>query len=258
MPSEYAAFAADFYINMRMSLKMDLAMRRDTVLSMFDRIRRQIPGMERLKRYSDELALESRPDGAAVGVTTHGQQWVAVRKTSLRSGSVNPDSTADGYALHKLLVESAPYFLDISPIDVDHLELLWGFDLPASGNHDAIVFSALFADSPLAGLLDGAGGKGGWSARPVECQPTLGVALGDDPLRQAHVEIKTRNHAPTGEGREQPISVYLIVRHHGPFNEVADLVKHLSQISTTGEEILDSWLVSRLLTPLREAIASSE
>ena len=34
MRNEYSAFAADFYINQRLNLKMDLSMRRDTVLSL--------------------------------------------------------------------------------------------------------------------------------------------------------------------------------------------------------------------------------
>ncbi|MBY0260790.1 MAG: hypothetical protein K2Q20_00500 [Phycisphaerales bacterium] len=253
MASDYAAFASDFYINMRMNLKMDLAMRRDTVLSMFDRIRREFPGMERFKRYTDELALESRPD--AEGASAH-QQWIAVRKTSLRSGSVNPESNQAGYALHKLLVQSAPYYLDISALDIEHVELLWGFDLPAAGNHDSIVCSALLADSPLAGLL-GAAGRAGTHAKAVDCQPTLGVALSDDGRRHAVIEAKTRNHSVAlPDGREQPISLYLIIRQHGPFKDVKDLLQELASIATQGEELLDAWVIPKLLNPLREAISS--
>src|SRR5207244_9020672 len=98
MRNEYSAYAADFYINQRLNLKMDLSMRRDTVLSFFDRIRRDITSMDRFKRYTDELALESRPESDA---SETSQQWVAVRKTSIRSGSVNPDSAEQGYKLHK-------------------------------------------------------------------------------------------------------------------------------------------------------------
>ncbi len=253
MASDYAAFASDFYINMRMNLKMDLAMRRDTVLSMFDRIRREVPGMERFKRYTDELSLESRPDADAA---SQHQQWIAVRKTSLRSGSVNPDSNQAGYTLHKLLVESAPYYLDISALDIENVELLWGFDLPAAGNHDSLVCAALLAGSPLAGLLDGAG-RSGVSAKAVDCQPTFGVALSDDGRRHAIVEVKTRNHAVTAvEAREQAISLYLIIRQHGPFTDVKELLKELASIATQGEELLDAWVIPKLLNPLREAIAS--
>ena len=154
MQNDYAALANDFYVNQRVNLKMDLSMKRDTVLALFDRVRREIPAMDRFRRYDNELALESRSEAIGSG----GQRWLAVRRTSVRSGSVNPESMRDGYALHRLVLETSPYFLDITPLDVDHVEVLYGFDLLASGNHDLIVFNALMAGSPLAALVDSAVG----------------------------------------------------------------------------------------------------
>ena len=142
MRNEYSTFATDFYINQRLNLKMDLSMRRDTVLSLFDRVRRDQPTMDRFKRYTDELALESRPEGGDVTGTT--QQWVAVRKTSVRSGSVNPESRRStaagctGSALESALVFSWTSARSISTI----FEVLYGFDLMATpGNHDTPLSS---------------------------------------------------------------------------------------------------------------------
>ena len=56
--------------------------------------------MERFRRYQNELALESNSAGAQ-------QQWVALRKASVRSGSVNAESVEDAFRLHKLVLEIA-------------------------------------------------------------------------------------------------------------------------------------------------------
>lgn len=248
MTSSYRALCNDFYINQRLNLKMDLPMRRDTVLAMFDRVRREHPWMSRFRRYQNELALESIPkDG--------GQQWLGLRKTSIRSGSVNPDSASDAYQLHKLVAENAPYFLDVSPLDIEYVELLFGFDLLAAGNHDAIVFDAVIAGSPLAHLADVPG------ASPIECQPIIGVSLGDEPEVQAHFEVKTRSgsrQSRSGEFREEPISVYLTMRKHGPVADVKELPRLIDTLVQHGESLVESRLVPSLLVPIRKAITLSD
>lgn len=256
MSSSYSAFAADFYVNLRMNLRMDLPMRRETVLTFFDRLRREHPGMDRFRRYADELALESRPEVSP-------QTWVSVRKTSVRAGSVNPSDTAEAYALHTRVVESAPYFMDISPLDVEHIELLFGFDLPAAGNHDRIVFNALYAGSPLGEIVD-APGQG--VRTPLDCQPAIGVALTERADVLAHVEVKTRTgvkarntHADgpmNTSGREEPISIYTIVRRSGPFESLKDLPNVVGELATHAEDLLDTVVLSKLLGPIRESIAS--
>lgn len=259
MPTDYSTFAADYYINQRINLKMDIPMRRDTVLSLFDRIRRDQPAMDRFRRYSDELALESRPQ-APSSPTPQAQQWVAVRRTSVRSGSVNPETTEAGYKLHRLVLESAPFFLDISPLDVDHIEALYGFDLLAQGNHDAIVFNALYGGSALAEVAASAVPAGRHPAI-VECQPLLGMALTDEADMQAHFEVKTRSTSRSGRGvgsefGEQPISVYLVVRRYGSFTDMHALSGVFDQLTQHAERLVESVVIPKLLAPLREAIAA--
>lgn len=279
MINEFAPFASDFYVNQRINLKMDLPMRRDTVLALFDRVRKELPGMDRFRRYERELALESRQDplsaarggDGAAGVSGNGhhhagQQWLAVRKTSIRSGSVNPPTSEQAYRLHKLASDAAPYFLDITALDIDHVEMLYGFDFPAVGNHDAIVFNAFMSNSPLAEFVEQSStregrdrsGVAGPGIVPVDFQPLLGVALTDELDVQAHIEIKTRTNARqirTGEYRDDPISVYLIVRKYGPFADVRELPTALADLRTRGEHLVETCIIPRLLKPIRDAIA---
>ena len=244
MPLSYRALCSDFYINQRLNLKMDLPMRRDTVLAMFDRVRREQPWMDRFRRYKNELALESNQRSGS-------QHWIALRKASVRSGSVNPDTEEEAYGLHKLVLELAPYFLDISPLDIDFIELLYGFDLSAPGNHDAAIYAALMGSSPLAKLADIPG------ATVIDCAPIVGMILDEPAGFQAHFEVKTRAPSRSGavEGTEAPISVYLTVRRHGPIADLKDIPAFTQSLTEKGEELITTRLIPHLLVPIRESIA---
>lgn len=244
MADSYEGIASDFYINQRLNLKMDLPTERETVLNMFDRVRKEFPSMERFRRIQSELALES--DGGE-----EPQRWIALRKTSIRSGAINPGTPEEGYRLHQLVLETAPYFLSISPLDIDFLELLYGFDLLCSGNHDAVVFDALFGGTPIAGLSDQR------SSIPVDCQPVFGISLSEDMSLQAHFEVKTRTPRPSGRGGEtpsEPISVYLALRRYGSVRDVGDLPDVLKTLAKHGEELIQTRVIPTLVQPIRQAI----
>ncbi len=246
MTESYRALATDFYVNQKVAVKMDLPRTRDTVLELFERIRRQFPSMAGFRRYRDELALESPQSEMP-------HRWLAIRANSIRSGVVNPNTLSEGYSLHRQVLESAPAYLSMTALDIDHVELLYGFDLAAGGNHDAIVLDALIPGSPLAALLDIPG------AIPMDCQPIIGLSLGDRGDVEVNFEVKTRPgaHQPrdTPEGQD-PISVYLTLRKFGPVGDIKDLDKIHRQLTSIGEELVENRLVPGLLMPIREAISS--
>lgn len=250
MTESYGALCADYYVNQKLSVKLELPKERQTVLDMFDRVRRRYPDMDQFRRHADELALETTAEAAE-------QKWLAIRETSVRSGTVNPDSLDDAYRLHREVLEVSPYFLSISPLDVEYVELLYGFDLPASGNHDEIVFQALIADSPLAKLLDMPG------TVPIDCQPNFGIALKDRVDIDAHFEVKTRASGrrgrtlSDGERGAEPISVYLTLRKYGPVSDIKDLPRVFERMCDRGEELLESRVMPNLVAPIREAIGLS-
>jgi len=243
MAESYRALCSDFYVNQKLSVKLDLPDTRETVLDLFERVRKSYPTMQSFRRYEDELALESEAGQSP-------QQWLAIRNSTIRSGVVNPDSFDDAYGLHRCVLEVAPYFLSISPLDIEFVELLFGFDLAASGNHDAIVAEALLGESPLSSLLDVEG------AVPVDFQPLFGMRLGAESAGlQAHFEIKTRSGRDRGTA--DPISVYLTVRQQDPCVGMEELPGVLDRLVEHGQGLVQSTLVPSLLKPLREAITGA-
>lgn len=245
MTESYRAITSDFYINQKLSLKLDLPRERQTVLDLFDRVRRQFPSMSQFRRYRDEVALEA--DQAAGGGVEH--RWIAIRNNNIRSGVVNPENLGDAYTLHRHVLDVAPFFMSISPLDVDYLEVLYGFDMMADRNHDEIVYEALVAQSPMASVLDIPG------SRIVDCQPLYGLVLEHADGVEVNFEIKTRSGAR--QGRDEPISIYTILRKYGPVNDVKQLPEALAELVRHGEEMVDTRVVPSIVVPIRDAIGSS-
>jgi hypothetical protein len=242
MSESYRAICSDFYINQKLSLKLDLPRERQTVLDMFDRVRKQYPAMSQFRKLKDELALEAGSNAA-------DHRWIAIRANNIRGGSVNPAELSDAYAFHAHILDVAPYFLSISPLDVDYLELLFGFDLASDRNHDEVVYEALVSESELDQALTLP------NTQIVDCQPSFGMVLRDHDV-EVNFEVKTRSAARNGGGGEEPISVYLTLRKFNPVTSISQLEEVLKMLSHHGEDILESRVVPHLVRPIREAIGS--
>ncbi len=245
MPTSYRALCSDFYINLKMNVRMELPSNREPVLELFERVRRSYSAMNSFRRYKDELALES-----AANATPH--QWMAIRSSSVRAGVVNPSTEDEMYGLHRVAAEVSPYYLSISPLDLEYIELLYGFDLQASGNHNAIVASSLLGGSPLSALVESE------SIRVTDCQPVVGMSMTDESGLEAHFEVKTRSKGrkPDAGPSSDPISVYLTLRKYDPVTNLDGLVGQLNELIVRGQELVDEHAVPHLLMPLREEIAS--
>jgi hypothetical protein len=203
MTTSVSALCSDFYINQKIALKMDLPTSRETVLDMFDRIRKDVPSMDRFRRFEDELALESPERNSQYS-------WFSLAApggTAIRSGWVNPESLEDAYRLHRLILEIAPYYLTISPIDVEYIELIFGFDIEAEANRNEIVFDALAGGAEsrgaLASLIDSE------HERVLDYQPFIGLTLNQSCNLQAFIEVKTRTRAAEIAGE------HLLAHHPG-------------------------------------------
>lgn len=247
MATSYAALCSDFYVNQKLAMKMDLPHDRETVLHMFDRVRKSFPGMDRFRRYDGELALESPR-------REQEYRWLSMWGKHIRSGHVNPESLEEAYGLHRLVLEMAPYHLTISALDIDHLELTFGFDLECRSNHDEIVADALFSNTPFSDLLRMP------HTRVLDLQPAFGIALTEQGDVQAHCEIKTRRKSRRGHSgryRDEPISILMTVRRYGPVGEIGDLETIFADLAQRIEALVSERLVPSLLLPISRQIISS-
>lgn len=243
MTHSYRALCSDFYINAKLNVRMELPSNREPVLDLFERTRRSFPVMNAFRRYKDELALES-----AANATPH--RWMAIRAASVRTGVVNPSNEDEMYSIHRLATEVSPYYLSISPLDLEYIELLYGFDLAAKENHDEIAASALLSGSPLAALIEND------AIKISECQPLLGMNLLNEDGLEAHFEVKTRSTAKGAPSNNEPISVYLTLRKFDPVTDLKDLTNQLNELIERGQDLVDQYAVPNLLLPLREEIGS--
>lgn len=246
MPTNHGALCTDFYVNQKIALKMDLPTARESVLDMFDRIRRELPTMQNFKRYDEEYALESVMRDA-------NYCWMALRKTSIRSGWVNPGSLSDAYKLHRVILDVAPYYLSISPIDVEYIELVFGFDIQAGLNRNEIVLNALLANSPLAALIDTE------REAVLDAQPFLGFSLSHRCDLQAFVEVKTRttpSEVASGNYEDEPISIYLTARRQGPLTSIEEFKETFGMLAGHVERLAEERVIPHVVLPIREAIMS--
>ncbi len=247
MFNAFSSFSDDFYINMRLGSQMNLPHQRETILHFFERVQKEFPGMTRFRKNDNgEFNLEEDR-------SSHCYRWASVETKRLASGHVNPASVDEALKLHGLLLELAPYHLGISPIEMDYLDILFGFDLAFSGNHDEIISESLYADSPLACLTEEPG------AKAVDFQPTVTVALSDDCRLQARIDIVTRTNSyqvRTGDYSDDAISVYLILRRYWGDRPREPMGQLLEQMAERGQRLCCEYLLPRVLKPISSAIAS--
>ena len=248
MGNPFGAFCEDFYINMRLGSQLQLPHGRETLLHFFERIQKQFPSMTRFRKNENgELNLEEDRSGA------ESYRWLSVEQKRISAGHVNPATVEDALKLHTMLLEHSPHLLGISPVEIDYLDVLFGFDLGFSGNHDEIIADSLLADSPLSCLTEEKG------AKPVDFQPTVTVALTDDCRLQARIDVVTRTNSyqvRTGDYSDDVISVYLILRRYWGDRPKEPMEKMFTSMAERADALCHSHIIPRVLKPISAAIAS--
>lgn len=242
--NSFATLCSDFYINQKIMLSMDLPKMKESASELFDRVRREIPEFERIRPFEDELSLET--------AEIEGQyQWVGLRPRAIASGYVNPKHADKAYDLHRLVLELAPYYLSLTSLQIECVELVFGFDLYARENRNALVMRSLLGDSPLASLVDDS------VEQLIDVQPRIGFALNEACDLQAFVEIKTRTTAvetATQVYQDEPISVFLTVRKNGPIQDLEELGSTFDRLSGHIEHIAEHRVIPDVIVPLHQAI----
>ncbi len=243
----FASVCDDFYVNMRLGSQLQLPNSRDTVLHMFERMQKSFPRMTRFRKSeSGDYNLEEERSG-------QGYRWLSLESKRLASGHVNPESIEEAVKLHTLVLEQAPYQLGVSPVELDYLDVLFGFDMSFAGNHDEIIAESLFPESPLTCLAEEAG------ARAIDFQPTVTMSLSDDCRLQGRIDVVTRTNSyqvRTGDYSEDAISVYFVLRRYWGDQPNESLEGMFQQMTERAEELCSKYVVPRVLRPVNSAISS--
>jgi len=241
----------EFYTSSRLFLKLDLSLERETVLHFFERVRREYPGLNRFRRREDGALILEECDEE--GDRTEPRRWIRLEPGTLRFGCFSPPSPQHCRDFSAFLLEQAPYHLTLSDLDIDHLEVVYGFDMEYSGNHDQLVAETLFADHPLAPFILGED-----RAHTIECQPYFGIALSGRCDAQAFLEVKSRTTSfeiRTGEYQAQMLSVYLTIRRYWGLNEPENLAPAHADLLSIADDLAVRRVVPLVVNPLALAIA---
>lgn len=243
------AVCDEFYVSVRLFLKLEMRPERETVLHFFDRIRKVYPGLTKLRRRDGGcIILEEEPDGRG------SRRWIRLDGGSLRFGHYAPADTDDVRRFGELILTQAPYHLSLSDIDIDHLESVYGFDLEYRGNHDLLVAETLLGEHAASGFL-----FGDESAHVIDAQPYYGIALSPECDLQAYIEVKSRTttfEVRSGDFENEPIGVYLTTRKYWGVENPSSLVDALGTLFDVSEGLATEMVVPNFVNPLAAAIAS--
>lgn len=245
--NQFGSFCDDFYVNLRLGSNLELPLNRETVLHFFERLQKPYPEMTRFKKsQSGECTLEECR-------SSNLYRWVSLESKRISSGFVNPDSIEDGIKYNTFLLQMVPDYLNLSHLEIDYLDVLFGFDLTCNANHDEVIADSLYADSPLTCLTE----EG--SARAVDFQPSVTVALSDDCRLQARIDVITRTNCYqtlSGDYDDEVISVYLILRRYWGDRPKTALHEMYREMAERAEQLALTYIVPRILRPISSAIAS--
>ncbi len=249
MSVDFGAFCDEFYVSVRLFLKLGIAPERETLLHFFDRLRKQYPGLRKLRRRENEsLILEEDPDDGG------SRRWFRLDPDSIRFGHFLPGDLDDFRRFAEFVLSQAPHHLTLSDIDFDHMEVVYGFDLMYRGNHDQIVAETLMPGHLEEGIV-----AGEETLRIVDAQPSIGFALTPQCDVQAYFEVKSRTstyEVRTGQFEPQPISVLLTLRKYWGVETPASLEEGLRGLLDRADTLATERAVPHFVTPLAAAIAS--
>jgi hypothetical protein len=239
--------ADDFYVNLNLNTELELPSNRDTVLHFLEQFKKGFPELRNFyTRENGDLVLEGDKEAPSY-------RWVALENRRLASGAFNPETTADAYRQHEMVLELAPPLLTLSLLDCEALDVMYGFDFTYQGNHDEVVAEALGVGSGMDGMLELTG------ARILNFEPSITIALDETCRLQCRLSIETRTNAyqiRTGEFPDDQISVYMTIRQYwggGPELSFVESFRHQCRVA---EQLVADRVIPRIIRPLAATIAS--
>lgn len=246
---DFAGIADDVFVNLSVQTTMPLPHTRETVLHFFEAVQKRFSSMTGFfQRETGEFVLEAdREEGS--------YRWAELHPNRLCAGFFNPDSLQDACELHHWLLERSSVYLGLSGLDIDSLDVLFGFNMDYLGNRDELVAEALLGDSPLGGFI------AEMDIKPLQFEPDLVFSLDEQCYLQGRISVETRCSSfqvRTGQYEDEPISVYLTVRRFPPPSQLIDPTAAFAEQVRCCEDLCNRLVVPQIIHPIAEAIAAGQ
>lgn len=243
----YSSLCDDFSTYCYLMTELPLPHNRETVLSFFEAVQKEFPTLCNFyARESGEFVLEEdKSEEAYASVTLEPRR--------LSCGWHNPAGWAQVDPMIERILEMAPYYLTLSPLDLEAVDVLFAFDLVYNGNHDAVVLEALGAAPWMEGLVHMP------ETKILNYQPALTLGLDETYRLQCRLQIETRTttyQVRTGEYHDEPISVYFTVRQYRHGEPIKNLTDAYRQLREQGRDLLEQYVIPQVVRPLAQAIGA--
>lgn len=244
--ARYGTFCDDFYVNLTINTELELSNQRETILRYFEQLQHRFPAMRNFfGRDHGEYVLEEEKE-------RNQYRWATLEPKRICTGHVNPDSMQEAADLHNCVAELVPYYLGVSALECESINLMMGFDYTYRGNQNQLIAEALGITPAFERLLEIPG------ANAVAYEPSLQVALDPDCKTQFRLSVEPRTtayHVRTGDFPEEQISVYVTVRRFGSLDSQESIADVAAQLMSLGQEMMDDYVIENILRPLQQAIA---
>lgn len=245
----YLSLCDDFGLFVHLNTKTELTKNRESILHFFESLRKAFPEMTDFEsRENGEHVLEEDRDQGS-------HRWVALEPRRFVSGMMNPEELETADAFQERVLETAPFHLDLSPLDCDALDVVFAFDFLYAGNHDEVVAEALGISTSLEPLMNLPG------SRILHYEPQLMLALDEACRLQCRLNIETRTNAyqvRTGQFPESPISVYLTIRQYWGRQGAKTYAESYTSQRKLLQEMAEQHIIPTVIKPLGEAIANRQ
>ena len=246
MSQSYCEVADDFFVDMHLNTEMELPSNRDTLLHYFEQLQKRFPAMRNFyNRDRSDYVLEGDKDAGAYS-------WASVEPRRIGSGHVNPECLDAVFDHQRVVLESVPHLLLVSPLDCESLTVSFSFQFEYEGNHNDLLAEAIGLPSSLEGIADSVG-----RSRLVAFDPSFRIALSEDCRTQARVHFKNQtnaHHVRTCEYPERFVGVCLTLYHYGSLESGVSYVSCFDELVAHGNEILNKHMMDQVLLPLQHTI----
>ena len=242
----FESIADDYYVNLNLNTEMDLPQGRESLLHYFEQLQKHYPTMRNFyTRERGEFVLEEDKDRGAY-------RWASVEARRVCSGFVNPSSPDEALKQHLRVLELVPYYLSVSPLDCESLNIMYGFDFSYRGNQNQVLVNALGLTPAFDRLANLPG------STVLAHEPSIQLALDSDCRTQCRLSVETRTnayHVRTGEYPEDQISVYFTVRRYGSLEPNETYASAMNRLAAICSELIDTYVIDNVLRPLQQTIA---